>query len=106
MGKEINISMLQMSSIIGDIEANIKKVKNITEQELPENCDVLVLPEVWTCGWACDEFIKTAQNINNSSVIDFLTQDRISALQSENAALKGQISQAEQNAFHLFLTAP
>jgi len=74
MGKEINISMLQMSSIIGDIEANIKKVKNITEQGLPENCDVLVLPEVWTCGWACDEFIRTAQNIDNSSVIDFLSQ--------------------------------
>ena len=77
MGKEINISMLQMSSIIGNIEANINKVKKIIEQELPEKCDVLVLPEVWTCGWACDEFIKTAQNINNSSVIDFLKQTAI-----------------------------
>ena len=39
------------------------------------------------------------QNANTRSIIDFLTQDRISALQSENTALKGQISQAEQNAF-------
>ena len=39
------------------------------------------------------------QNAGFRSVIDFLTQDRISALQSENQALKGQISQAEQNAF-------
>ena len=77
MEKEINISMLQMSSAIGDIEANIKKVKDIIEKELPEDCDTLVLPEVWTCGWACDESIKTAQNINNSSVIDFLKQTAI-----------------------------
>ena len=39
------------------------------------------------------------QNANTRSIIDFLTQDRISALQNENIALKGQISQAEQNAF-------
>jgi hypothetical protein len=38
------------------------------------------------------------QNANTRSILDFLTQDRISALQNENAALKGQISQAEQNA--------
>ena len=38
-------------------------------------------------------------NANTRSIIDFLTQDRINALQSENAALRGQISQAEQNAF-------
>lgn len=39
------------------------------------------------------------QNANTRSILDFLTQDRISALQSENAALKNQISQGEQNAF-------
>lgn len=39
------------------------------------------------------------QNANTRSILDFLTQDRITALQNENAALKGQISQAEQNAF-------
>lgn len=38
------------------------------------------------------------QNDNTRAILDFLTQDRISALQNENAALKGQISQAEQNA--------
>ena len=39
------------------------------------------------------------QNANTRSILEFLTQDRINALQTENAALKGQISQAEQNAF-------
>ena len=73
MGKKVNISMLQMSSVIGDVEANISKIDTIIKQELPQNCDVLVLPEVWTCGWVCDKFIETAGNINNSSVINFLS---------------------------------
>ena len=60
--KKIKISMLQMSSVIGDIEANIQKVKSIVEKELPSGTDVLILPEVWTVGWSCSNFIKTAQN--------------------------------------------
>ncbi len=38
-------------------------------------------------------------NANTRSILDFLVQDRISALTSENQALKGQISQSEQNAY-------
>lgn len=66
--------MLQMSSVIGDIEANIQKVNNIIEQELPQDCDVLILPEVWTVGWSCDHFRESAQELDKSSVIDFLSQ--------------------------------
>ena len=38
-------------------------------------------------------------NANTRQILDFLTQDRISALNAENAALKTQISQSEQNAY-------
>lgn len=38
-------------------------------------------------------------NSNTRSILDFLVQDRITALQNENTALKGQISQSEQNAY-------
>lgn len=38
-------------------------------------------------------------NANTRSILDFLIQDRITALTSENQALKGQISQSEQNAY-------
>lgn len=69
----INISILQMSSVIGDINANIKKVENIINNELPSNCQVLVLPEVWTVGWSCANFQTSAQEINDSSVIKFLS---------------------------------
>lgn len=39
------------------------------------------------------------QNANYRSIIDFLTQDKIDALRSENQALKFQASQSAQNAF-------
>jgi len=35
---------------------------------------VLILPEVWTVGWSCSHFCETAQDIKNSSVIDFLSE--------------------------------
>lgn len=38
-------------------------------------------------------------NANTRQILDFLTQDRLSALTAENAALKTQISQNEQNAY-------
>ena len=72
MGKEINIAMLQMSSVIGDTEANLKKAENIIKNSLPNNTDVLVLPEVWTCGWSCDKFTQTAQSLDGT-IIKFLS---------------------------------
>lgn len=38
-------------------------------------------------------------NANTRSILDFLVQDRITALTSENQTLKSQISQGEQNAY-------
>lgn len=50
--------------------------------------------------------IIDAGNANTRSILDFLVQDRISALQSENAALKMQASQADQNAYLLSQLRP
>lgn len=47
---------------------------------------------------AARDIIENANN-NTRSILDFLIQDRISALQSENSTLKNQISQSEQNAY-------
>lgn len=71
--KKIRVSMLQMSSIVGDIEANCKKIENLLSSEKENFTDVLVLPEVWTVGWACDKFVGSAENISDSRVIEFLS---------------------------------
>ena len=43
--------------------------------------------------------IIDSQNANSRAILDFLTQDKIEALRSENQALKFRASQSEQNAF-------
>ncbi len=70
--KKVNISILQMSSVIGNIEANLNKVQQIIDCELNPNTDLLILPEVWTVGWSCSKFIQTAQDLSGS-VIRFLS---------------------------------
>lgn len=72
--KKIKISILQMSSVVADIEANIKKVRALVEKELPLDTDVLVLPEVWTVGWSCSNFVKTAQNLFYGEISKFLSE--------------------------------
>lgn len=39
------------------------------------------------------------QNANSRAILDFLTQDKIDALRTENQALKFQVSQTAQNAY-------
>lgn len=70
--KTIKVSLLQMNSVLGDVEANCNKVENIINRELVNGTDVLVLPEVWTVGWSCSHFRASAQTIEDNKVIKFL----------------------------------
>lgn len=38
-------------------------------------------------------------NSNTRAILDFLVQDKIDSLNAENASLRGQVSQSEQNAY-------
>lgn len=70
--KKIKISALQMCSTIGDINQNCKKINTIISNELDNDSDILVLPEVWTVGWSCHNFRKCAEDVEHSIAIDFL----------------------------------
>ncbi len=72
--KKITIAMLQMSSVIGDVEANIKKAENLLNEGIKTSVDVIVFPEVWTVGWSCSKFQASAQDISTGSVGEFLSQ--------------------------------
>lgn len=43
--------------------------------------------------------IIDSNNQNTRQILDFLVQDKLDTLNAENAALRGQISQSEQNAY-------
>lgn len=72
--KTIKIAALQMNSVIGDVDKNIEKVRLITEKELSSDAGFLVLPEVWTVGWSCEDFTASAEHICESKTIKFLSE--------------------------------
>lgn len=74
MHGKINISALQMCSKIGDKKANIKKVKELLARDINFNTDIIVLPEVWTCGWAPKYFRETAEPLETGKTVEFLSE--------------------------------
>lgn len=74
MTKKINVMAIQMSSKLGDKKENIKKVRELIEKNVQNNTDIIVLPEVWTVGWACEYFVESAEELDNSEVIKFLSE--------------------------------
>ncbi|MBQ3311572.1 hypothetical protein IJG72_05795 [bacterium] len=73
MTKTLNVMAIQMSSVIGEKEKNIDKISNLIEKNIRNNTDIMFLPEVWTVGWDCEYFKDSAEDLKNSSVIDFLS---------------------------------
>lgn len=74
---ELKILALQMSSKIGDKEANFAKIKakitDLVEKNIWQNPNVIVLPEVWTVGWKPSLFKDAAESLENSETVKFLS---------------------------------
>ena len=62
-----------MCSKIGDKFANFNTVQNLVDRDIKQDVDLIVLPEVWTVGWSPKHFRESAENINNSETIEFLS---------------------------------
>ena len=70
---KIDILAIQMGSLIGDLDANIKKVKNLLINHLEKrSADIVILPEVWTVGWDCQSFPNSAESFSNSKALEML----------------------------------
>ena len=61
-----------MCAAIGNKKSNFEKIKQLTSSI--QKTDVIVLPEVWTAGWSCEDFIGSAEYLENSETIEFLTK--------------------------------
>ena len=72
--EKIKLAALQTEAVIGNRKENYNRVAELLKQ-LPDDVDILVLPELWAIGWACDEFIKNAEDmgVNKSETIEFLS---------------------------------
>lgn len=73
--KTLNISAVQMCADIGNKYNNFKKVQYLAERDINNgDVDVIVLPEVWTVGWHCSNFIKSAEPAETNETLDFLSE--------------------------------
>lgn len=72
--KSLKILAVQMSSKIGDKLANFKKVEELVSKNITDEVDIIVLPEVWTVGWSCKDFRASAERLEDSETIEFLTK--------------------------------
>lgn len=71
--KKLKILAVQMSSVIGDKKANFKKVEKLIADNIKDDIDVIILPEVWTVGWKPSLFQSFAEDINGETV-NFLSK--------------------------------
>ena len=69
--EKIKLLAVQMESVIADKYANFDKINKLLPKST--DADILILPELWSVGWACDKFIQCAEPINNSEVVKFLS---------------------------------
>lgn len=99
--KKINITAIQMESSIGDKYGNFEKILDLAEQNIKKDTDVLILPELWAIGWACDEFVKNAEDKKNNETVEFLSE---LAQKYQTNILGGSYIRKENN--KLFNTCP
>ncbi len=69
---KLKFLVVQNNAIIGNKDATFANVYNMLERYNGEQIDFIVLPEVWSVGWYCQNFKSEAETIENSSTIDFL----------------------------------
>jgi len=72
--KQLNIYAIQMSSEIGNKEANFVKVEKLIANGISPETDIIILPEVWTVGWKPSVFKDSAEELKNSETIKFLSE--------------------------------
>jgi len=77
--KEIlNVLGIQIQSVLGDKKQNYKRISDCIEKGIKENTDLIVLPEVWTCGWSPDLFRTSAEDLETGETTEFLKKLAIS----------------------------
>ena len=62
-----------MCSKIWDKKANFDKVSSLVQRDIKKGVDIIVLPEVWTVGWAPKHFRESAEEVKNSETIKLLS---------------------------------
>ncbi len=69
---KIKIMVVQPCVKAGRIDENIENVENLLAKTKASACDLIVLPELWTCGWDCANFNNYSEPVETSKTLKFL----------------------------------
>ena len=61
MKREVTAAAIQFNIRLGDIDANLEYVRNILPRLADRGCQLAVLPEMWSCGFAYRELNELAK---------------------------------------------
>ena len=96
---DLNIALVQMDVALGDKEKNRTAILRMT-RDLPEDCDVLVLPELWNIGYDKEHIAEKAETMKGPSV-GFL---RKLAREKQICIIGGSIAERHEDGIYNTLT--
>jgi predicted amidohydrolase len=71
--EKIKVMAVQLESAIGEKYKNFEKVRTLIENNITPDVDIVILPELWTVGWACNRFVETAEYLEGGETVRFLS---------------------------------
>ena len=71
---KLKVLLVQNSAIIGNKKATFDNIDSLLSQYKDSQIDLIILPEVWSIGWYCQNFTAEAETLENSPSIDFLKE--------------------------------
>ncbi len=69
---KIKLLILQLEAVTGDIDKNIQKAEMLLANSACPYSDIIVLPELWTVGWDCENFNKYSEELYTSRTFNYL----------------------------------
>jgi predicted amidohydrolase len=100
----MRIGIVQMAVVDGDVEANVAKAEGFIRRIAADRPDIVLLPELWTTGYACDQWGEVADQATPGVV------SHLASLAKETGATIGgtMVTRREDGALvnRFTLTAP
>ena len=69
---EIKVAIAQMNSVLGDVEANLKKVEALMRSAANLNAQIVLVPETFTTGYDVAGRLPEVSDTIPGKITDFL----------------------------------
>jgi len=66
--ENVRVASVQFDVVLGDAEANQQKAAALVEEAAVKGAQIVLLPELWNCGYFLDELPRLAEGKNGKSI--------------------------------------